>query len=225
MRDEQVMDIRLIPPAQRHPLIFDLFDKLQPGESFTLVNDHNPKPLYYQFQAELTDQFRARYSPLGPFAGLPECKKEEVRTALDIICSGRFAQCGFAGCKNLPESEVVGDRPLVSTAPTAAPTPVTEAPNASTPEPVDFLSLANGRLQSLVSDRARLHDRAIKDAAKAESSSRRGWERITMQQEEARRHARPEQPKPKQRPDGSYPAYDPPPHDNDDPGDYPVPPP
>ena len=175
--------------------------------------------------AELTDQFRARYSPLGPFAGLPESKKEEVRTALDIICSERFAQCGFAGCKNLPESEVVGDRPLVSTAPTAAPTPVTEAPNASMPEPVDFLSLANGRLQSLVSDRARLHDRAIKDAAKAESSSRRGWERITMQQEEARRHARPEQPKPKQRPDGSYPAYDPPPHDNDDPGDYPVPPP
>ena len=66
MSDEQVLDIRLIPPAQRHPLIFDLFDKLQPGESFTLVNDHNPKPLYYQFQAELTDQFTWDYLEQGP---------------------------------------------------------------------------------------------------------------------------------------------------------------
>jgi uncharacterized protein (DUF2249 family) len=68
MSNETVLDIRPIPPAQRHPLIFDLFNKLVAGESFVLVNDHNPKPLYYQFQAELTDQFNWEYMEEGPEA-------------------------------------------------------------------------------------------------------------------------------------------------------------
>jgi uncharacterized protein (DUF2249 family) len=39
---------------------------LQPGESFTLVNDHDPRPLYYQFSAELTGQFSWNYLEAGP---------------------------------------------------------------------------------------------------------------------------------------------------------------
>ncbi|MBK8989932.1 MAG: DUF2249 domain-containing protein [Chloroflexi bacterium] len=68
MNDETVLDIRPIPPAQRHPLIFDLFEKLEPRQGFVLVNDHNPKPLYYQFQAELTGQFTWEYLEEGPDA-------------------------------------------------------------------------------------------------------------------------------------------------------------
>lgn len=66
MSNETVLDIRPIPPAQRHPLIFDLFNGLAAGESFVLVNDHNPKPLFYQFQAELTGQFSWDYVEEGP---------------------------------------------------------------------------------------------------------------------------------------------------------------
>ena len=66
MSNETVLDIRPIHPAQRHPLIFDLFDGLEAGGSFILVNDHNPKPLYYQFQAELTGQFTWEYLEEGP---------------------------------------------------------------------------------------------------------------------------------------------------------------
>ena len=66
MSNETVLDIRPIPPAKRHPLIFDLFNKLAADESFILVNDHNPKPLYYQFQAELTGQFSWEYVEEGP---------------------------------------------------------------------------------------------------------------------------------------------------------------
>lgn len=66
MNDETVLDIRPIPPRDRHPLIFDKFAALKSGESFTLVNDHDPKPLYYQFQAELTDQFTWEYLESGP---------------------------------------------------------------------------------------------------------------------------------------------------------------
>ena len=60
------LDVREIPPRERHPKIFQTFDALKEGEFFTLVNDHDPKPLYYQFQAELTDQFTWEYLESGP---------------------------------------------------------------------------------------------------------------------------------------------------------------
>lgn len=68
MTNEDVLDIRTIPPMYRHPLIFEKFGNLQPGEAFILINDHNPKPLYYQFQAELTGQFTWEYLEEGPVA-------------------------------------------------------------------------------------------------------------------------------------------------------------
>lgn len=68
MNNETVLDIRPIHPMQRHPLIFDKFEALGAGESFVLVNDHDPKPLFYQFQAERTDQFTWDYLEQGPQA-------------------------------------------------------------------------------------------------------------------------------------------------------------
>jgi uncharacterized protein (DUF2249 family) len=60
------LDVRTIPPRDRHPLIFDTFDNLQPGEAFELVNDHAPKPLYYQFLHERADLFAWEYVEEGP---------------------------------------------------------------------------------------------------------------------------------------------------------------
>jgi len=68
MNNETELDIRTIHPMQRHPLIFDKFEALGTGESFVLVNDHDPKPLFYQFQAERTDQFTWDYLEQGPEA-------------------------------------------------------------------------------------------------------------------------------------------------------------
>ena len=52
------LDVRTEPPARRHGyLIYDTYDKLT-REGFVLVNDHDPKPLYYQLAAEHPDQFR-----------------------------------------------------------------------------------------------------------------------------------------------------------------------
>ncbi|HKU86497.1 MAG TPA: DUF2249 domain-containing protein, partial [Casimicrobiaceae bacterium] len=42
------------------------FRGLAPGEAFLLVNDHDPKPLYYQFKAELGDVFDWEYLESGP---------------------------------------------------------------------------------------------------------------------------------------------------------------
>ena len=49
---EPELDVRNVPPRERHPLIFATFDHLAPGQALILVNDHDPKPLFYQFQAE-----------------------------------------------------------------------------------------------------------------------------------------------------------------------------
>ena len=62
------LDVRTQPPARRHELIFDTYDKLAPGEGFVLVNDHDPKPLYYQLAAEHPDQFSWDYLEEGPEA-------------------------------------------------------------------------------------------------------------------------------------------------------------
>src|SRR5574341_154498 len=51
---------------QKHPTIFRAFEGLMAGEAMLLVNDHDPKPLYYQFAAERTGQFEWRYLESGP---------------------------------------------------------------------------------------------------------------------------------------------------------------
>lgn len=63
---QRVLDVRTIVPRERHPLIFNTFDALAAGESFELVNDHDPKPLYYQLQAERPGQLDWRYLESGP---------------------------------------------------------------------------------------------------------------------------------------------------------------
>ena len=47
-----VLDLRTIPPRERHPLIFGRFDGLAVGQALQLVNDHHPPPLHYQFDDE-----------------------------------------------------------------------------------------------------------------------------------------------------------------------------
>lgn len=51
----ETLDLREIPPPKRHPLIHDAFEKLESGETLEIVNDHEPKPLFYEFQAEVEE--------------------------------------------------------------------------------------------------------------------------------------------------------------------------
>jgi len=60
------VDVRTIVPRERHPLIFGTFDALAPGEALLLINDHDPKPLFYQFQAEAKGEFTWDYLERGP---------------------------------------------------------------------------------------------------------------------------------------------------------------
>jgi uncharacterized protein (DUF2249 family) len=60
------IDVRTLVPMQRHQKIFELVDELAPGGKFVLVNDHDPKPLYYQLEAEHPQQFSWTYLERGP---------------------------------------------------------------------------------------------------------------------------------------------------------------
>jgi uncharacterized protein (DUF2249 family) len=66
MQTLRTLDVRSIAPRERHPAIFNLFDGLEPGQAFELVNDHDPKPLFYQFSAERGGHFVWEYLEQGP---------------------------------------------------------------------------------------------------------------------------------------------------------------
>lgn len=66
MAEPAELDIREVAPRDRHPLIFRTFDELGTGDSFLLINDHDPMPLYYQFQAERAGQFDWEPQEEGP---------------------------------------------------------------------------------------------------------------------------------------------------------------
>lgn len=62
----ETIDVRTIVPRERHPRIFALVGGLEPGTSLLLINDHDPKPLHYQLEAEHPGQYSWTYVEEGP---------------------------------------------------------------------------------------------------------------------------------------------------------------
>ncbi|HZJ19025.1 MAG TPA: iron-sulfur cluster repair di-iron protein [Pricia sp.] len=63
---ENILNVTLLEPKLKHPTIFNRFDALNEGESLTIHNDHDPKPLYYQLLAERGNIFTWGYLEQGP---------------------------------------------------------------------------------------------------------------------------------------------------------------
>jgi uncharacterized protein (DUF2249 family) len=114
----ETLDVREIAPRERHPLIFGTFDRLRPGESFILLNDHDPKPLYYQFKAEQPGHVDWTYLEQGPavwrvrigrvpdlaatpilelIGSYPRFKEILDDFGLDTCCGGHFNVAEAAG--------------------------------------------------------------------------------------------------------------------------------
>ena len=60
------LDLREVPRPLRHPMIFSRFDALSVGESFRLLNDHDPIPLNRQFESIRPGQALWEYTERGP---------------------------------------------------------------------------------------------------------------------------------------------------------------
>mgnify|MGYP002360328849 CR=1 FL=1 len=54
---ENILNVTLLEPRLKHATIFARFDELKDGESLTIHNDHDPKPLYYQLLGERPTTF------------------------------------------------------------------------------------------------------------------------------------------------------------------------
>jgi uncharacterized protein (DUF2249 family) len=63
---ELELDLREVPRPLRHPLVFQKLDALATGESFVLVNDHDPIPLNRQIESMRTGQAAWEYIRRGP---------------------------------------------------------------------------------------------------------------------------------------------------------------
>lgn len=90
------LDVRDRPPAQRHQAIFEAYADLEGGEGFVLVNDHDPKPLYHQFDAEAGPEFRWEYQQKEPgeFRVLVG-KAEGVETAAEVEATDGGTEAPF----------------------------------------------------------------------------------------------------------------------------------
>ncbi len=63
---DRELDVRRFPHGQRHDVIFATYGSLAPGAGFVLVNDHDPKPLRYQFEAQYPGAYTWDYAEAGP---------------------------------------------------------------------------------------------------------------------------------------------------------------
>lgn len=61
-----VFDVRPIPGRTKHAQIFQRWFNLPVGQYFVLLNDHDPVPLRYQFEAEFPGSFSWEYIERGP---------------------------------------------------------------------------------------------------------------------------------------------------------------
>ena len=62
----ETLDLRPMPPFERHEKIFKIWDTLKAGEILRIINDHDPKPLWYQFEVEYKGKYEWEYEEEGP---------------------------------------------------------------------------------------------------------------------------------------------------------------
>jgi len=63
----RTLDLRQTPRERRHSTVFYAFDNLALGESFLLVNDHDPQPLRAQMEQLRPGELTWEYEVQGPY--------------------------------------------------------------------------------------------------------------------------------------------------------------
>lgn len=61
-----LLDVRVLPPRDKHSTIFSRLAELPLGDTLQIVNDHDPRPLRYQLESEYPGSFSWSYVESGP---------------------------------------------------------------------------------------------------------------------------------------------------------------
>lgn len=60
------LDVRIIQPRDKHPTIHARLDALAVGETLTILNDHDPRPLRFEIDADHPGAYGWKYIEQGP---------------------------------------------------------------------------------------------------------------------------------------------------------------
>lgn len=145
---ENILNVTVLAPKDKHPTIFVRYDALQEGESLTIHNDHDPKPLYYQLLGERGNVFTWEYLEEGPewwkvkirkrITGendetLGEIAAKDLRKAevfkkygLDFSCGGKKTVKEACADKGLDVTKVEQELQKADKAPASHPIPYDE---------------------------------------------------------------------------------------------------
>lgn len=110
----QILDVREMPPRDRHPTIFGILDSLAAGESLVLVNDHDPVPLRYQLDATRPGHFRWEVVEDGP-----ETWRIEITSRVRLVDARPILEAGDEPFETIMDTvdELGDDEVLVIMAP------------------------------------------------------------------------------------------------------------
>ena len=142
---ENILNVTLLEPRQKHPTIFARFDELEEGETLTIHNDHDPKPLYYQLLGERGNIFEWKYLEEGPqwwkiliskritggneetlgAIAAKDLRKAEVfkKYGLDFCCGGKKTVKEACAEKGIDVTKVEKELQQADKNPTARPLP------------------------------------------------------------------------------------------------------
>jgi regulator of cell morphogenesis and NO signaling len=87
-KERNIIDVRRLNPREKHPEIFRMFDLLETNEELVILNDHDPKPLYYQLIWERGECFQWAYLENGPerwMVSIVKGKQLETDTVGEIV--------------------------------------------------------------------------------------------------------------------------------------------
>lgn len=80
------IDVRIIPPRERHPRIFGMLGALLPGGSMLITSDHDPRPLHYQLETNFPGQYGWDYLEAGPEVWRVEIARLEDGSGCECCC-------------------------------------------------------------------------------------------------------------------------------------------
>lgn len=69
------LDLRPLGMEERHNKIFTAWRELGEGDILRIINDHDPKPLWYQFEVEYKDKYEWAYEQKGPKDWIVQIKR------------------------------------------------------------------------------------------------------------------------------------------------------
>jgi uncharacterized protein (DUF2249 family) len=81
------LDVRDVPKPQRHPLIFARFGALGVGESFVLVNSHDPRHLHDEFERDQPGAFGWEYVQRDPREWRIRISRTAAAPAPRLLCN------------------------------------------------------------------------------------------------------------------------------------------